>query len=251
MKKDLLAIDIGNSRISCGLFKAGALTETWHHPTADPGGAARMIASLSEGAEVAVSCVVPAALEVLQRHLSSNGKNILSLKTGQSKLVHSVYDTMGSDRIANATAAWKLYGQQHGVIVIDFGTATTLTAVNREGKFCGGFITLGLSQTLSALHNAAAQLPKASLTSKLSYELAFDTESAILNGTFLAHLGTVEYWIRTARKSLRGDVTTVATGGWSEMVARHSPYLEHTDPYLTLRGIYIIAEAEAALTDRA
>ena len=248
--RNLLAIDVGNSRISCGLFKQGALVETWHHPTNDPRGAARTISVNGEGCTLAISSVVPEASDVLRDQLSTNGCKPYEVSATKSKMIASIYDTMGSDRLANAVAAWKLYGQENSVLVIDFGTATTLTAVTKEGAFAGGFITLGLGQTLSALHTAAAQLPKARLSSKVSNELAFDTESAILSGTFLAQIGLVEYWIRLARKNLKGDVTTVATGGWAETVARHSAYLEFTDPYLTLRGIYLMAEAEAVPKDQ-
>ncbi|HEY9871675.1 MAG TPA: type III pantothenate kinase, partial [Candidatus Obscuribacterales bacterium] len=134
-------------------------------------------------------------------------------------------------------------------MVLDLGTATTLTAVSPEGRFAGGLITLGLGQTLAALHANAAALPDVRLEGRSPHTpaLAFDTETAIASGTVLAHVGLVEYWVKLARKQLGPDTVTVATGGWAETLARYTRVFDHIDPYLTLKGIYLMAEAEAAL----
>ena len=66
----------------------------------------------------------------------------------------------------------------------------------------------------------------------------------------LAHLGTVAAWIRLAADELQAKLVTVATGGWAATLARHTQLFDVVDPYLTLKGIYLIAEAEAALRDQ-
>ncbi len=250
-RDDLLAIDIGNSRISCGLFKTGALVQTWHYPTREAMSAARAIADGAHGRPpVALCSVVPAAASEIKTQLALAGCGLFEVSAQGPVPISDIYQTMGADRVANAVAAWKLYGQKSSVIVVDMGTATTLTAVSADGRFCGGFITLGLGQTLAALHISTAQLPATRLEQTVTPQLAFDTDSAIVNGTFLAQIGLVEYWVRLARKTLKGEVTTVATGGWSEPVGRHSAYLDITDPCLTLKGIYLVAQAAAGLKDR-
>jgi type III pantothenate kinase len=175
------------------------------------------------------------------------------LKTRSQRLIGGTYDTLGVDRVANIAAAWKLFAGEAPAMVLDLGTATTLTAVSPDGRFAGGLITLGLGKTLAALHANAAALPDIRLEGRPPHTpaLAFNTETAIASGAALSHVGLVEYWIKLARKQLGPDTVTVATGGWAETLARYTRAFDHIDPYLTLKGIYLIAEAEAALADPA
>jgi type III pantothenate kinase len=98
---------------------------------------------------------------------------------------------LGADRLANVVAAWKFYGQKQPVIVIDYGTATTLEAVLPDGTFVGGFICLGLGKVLSALHVETASLPEVGLNDnhERKLKLALNTQHAIASGAILAHVG--------------------------------------------------------------
>ncbi|MBY0358166.1 MAG: type III pantothenate kinase [Candidatus Obscuribacterales bacterium] len=243
-KKDIIAIDLGNSRISCGLFRTGVLVETWFHPSNDIEAAGRSINS-HKPAFVALCSVVPEAATGLKALLTAHGHKVLTMATGKSNVIKGIYPTMGADRIANAVAAWKLYGRDAGAVVIDMGTATTLTAVDKNGTFQGGFITLGLGKTIAALHEATAQLPMPTLKQYSERQLCVDTDAAILSGTVLGQTGLVEYWVKIARKTLGYSAQVIATGGWSETIARQSTVFDITDPLLTLRGVYLTAEPEA------
>lgn len=245
-KQEIIAIDYGNSRISCGLFRSGVLLETWFHQSDDIDATARNIKSRNPGL-VALCSVVPEAAASLKSTLEATGHKVFALSTGTSDIISGIYPTMGADRIANTVAAWKLYGKETGAIVVDLGTATTLTAVDRDGKFAGGFITLGLGKTIAALHEETAQLPRATIRQYAERQLCFDTESAIVTGTILAQTGLVEYWVRVARKSLGYTAKVIATGGLSEIVARQSTIFDIADPILTLKGVYLAAEQEVAL----
>lgn len=247
---NLLAVNIGNSRITWALFRKGMLIETWHEATSRPQEAARLIAELARTQPVAICSVVPAACEILVEHLTASGLEFHLLSSASQTLVSGTYEGMGIDRVANAVAAWKLFAREAPALVVDLGTATTLTAVSSEGRFLGGLITLGLGKTLHALHQEAAQLPAISLIGKspAASPLAFDTETAIVSGTILAHVGLVEHWLKLARKQLGGESVTVATGGWADTLVRYTRAIEHVDPYLTLKGIYLLSEPEAALT---
>jgi type III pantothenate kinase len=240
---DLVAVDIGNTRINSGLFRQGVLTETWQHATTDPRAAARAIAGSADKAQVAICSVVPDATVEFRQILTSGGSHLIEIGSGAKSPLKGSYDTLGADRIANAVAAWKLYGKQASCLVIDLGTATTLTAVGADGSFKGGFITLGVGPTLTHLHQAASQLPRTTMSGNISRELAFDTESAIINGTFLAQIGIIESWLRLARRAVKGEIVTIATGGWCETIARHTASIDMIDPQLTLKGIYLIAES--------
>ena len=235
---ELLAISIGNTRITCGTFKAGALIETQHYDTPKSQTASRQNAdSVEKSSLVAMCSVVPAAAEEVRAALADKGVRPFEIPTGGSThLIKGIYETMGADRIANAVAGHKIYGAEKDVLILDFGTCTTLTAVSSDGTFRGGFITLGLGKTLDSLHESTAQLPSTQIGAQDMPQLAFDTKSAIIDGTF--------------RKQLGRDATTVATGGWSEVIGRHSSQIDVMDPYLTLRGIYLVAEEARVPGDR-
>jgi len=250
---NILAVNIGNSRITWALFRKGMLIETWQEETSRVEPAARLIAELARTQPVAICSVVPAACEILVNHLAGAGVETHLLSTGSQKLISGTYVGLGMDRVANAVAAWKLFAREAPALVVDLGTATTLSAVSSEGRFMGGLITLGFGKTLAALHQEAAQLPAISLEGKSppASPLAFDTETAIVSGTILAHVGLIEHWLKLARKQVGGDSVTVATGGWADTLVRYTRAIEHVDPYLTLKGIYLLCEQEAALAGQA
>lgn len=249
---DLVAVNIGNSRISCGRFIGGALVESTHHETCAFREAALSVGPWLAGKCMGLASVVPAVTEDFLACLPDSRQWIVAVRAGSQGLVSGTYETMGADRVANAAAGLRLYGGGGPVVVVDMGTATTLTAVDAGGTFAGGMITLGLGRTLSALHREAAQLPDVPPSDEVQHlsPLTFDTGEAIEHGTLLAHVGAVEHWIRLARRCLGPTTATVATGGFADTILRHTAVFDHADRHLTLKGIYLIAEAEAGQADR-
>ena len=244
MAIDLVAIDVGNSRIGYALFRNGIIVENWFCHTTDARSAAdTILTKTEEKVPIAISSVVPAVTEILQAHLEPGNRSLTVLR--DQSMLKNIYPGMGTDRIANSIAAWRLYGQEHPVAVIDLGTATTLSAVSSDGMFRGGFITLGIGRTLAAIHNEAAQLPYVSFDPRRAHpnQLSLDTETSIASGTLAGHIGMMEYWVRVARRTLGGDTVTLATGGWATTVARYTRVLDFVDTNLTLKGIYLMAEA--------
>jgi type III pantothenate kinase len=160
-------------------------------------------------------------------------------------LISDTYASLGADRIANMAAAYKLYAQKDPVIVLDFGSATTLSAVSSEGKFLGGLITLGLTNTFHTLHQNTEQLPDLAINidAQKITPLAVDTPTAIASGCILAHVGLMEHWIKAAKEQLGPDTIVVATGGSATTLAPLTKTLDHVDPDLTVYGINFIAEA--------
>jgi pantothenate kinase type III len=140
------------------------------------------------------------------------------------------------------------------VLVLDFGTATTMTAVSASGVFEGGLITLGLGKTFSALAQSTAQLPNMhfEFLERDITPLAHDTETSIASGAVLAHVGLVKHWIGAAKSKLAGKAIVVATGGYSENLrAFLADSVEIFDQQLTLKGINLIAASAASKPSKA
>jgi type III pantothenate kinase len=110
-----------------------------------------------------------------------------------------------------------------------------------------------LGRTYSVLHEVTAQLPDLQFKLGVNRRIhpAFNTEDAIAGGCLLAHVGAIEYWIKSARKSLGEGTTVVATGGYSSDIKPLTDAIDEFDLQLTIKGIDLIAEAAAGPKDRA
>ena len=250
-----IVIDVGNSRIACGLFVDSKLVELNHHLVANGISVSQSIAELARATnteKIAVCSVVPSVSNEMLDYLQAQDLDLFQVTAQRQKVVSDVYLTMGADRVANAAGALKLYAKEHAAIVIDFGTATTLTAVDPSGKFLGGMITLGLGQTFAALYSATEQLPDIRWDSDkdLPEPLATDTHAAITGGCILGHLGILEYWMKAVKHKLNQPCTVIATGGYASLIAPHSKIFDHVNSDLTIHGINFIAEAEEVPGDR-
>jgi type III pantothenate kinase len=239
------------------LFDDNTLVSTWHHTVEEPDEATLSLLHArveNKGLTVAVSSVVPSAKEILLKGLSTEGVSTFEITHTSATMISDTYPSMGTDRVANAAAALKLYmNDNDAVIVIDFGTATTMTTVDKQGRFRGGLITLGLKKTLHSIHASLEQLPKLSpsaICDPLDLNvLATTTEDAIVNGTVIGHISMVSTWIAEGREQLGGKVSVVATGGLCEYFSRCFSLIDYIDPALTLKGINLIALAAAGRED--
>jgi len=251
-----IAINIGNSRASCGFFRDGKLAESWHYPTANIETAATAIAQRAQGEpeiEIAFCSVVPNATKKLKHCLLAFEVDAFQVTSKNQTIIHGGYTTLGADRIATAAAAVRRYPEREILLVFDFGTATTLTAIDRTGKFLGGYITLGLGKTFDALHQFTAQLPelKQMLGTPIKDGLGTETEEAIIGGSVLGHVGLFEHWLERSRKLFASDVTVVATGGYARYLSPYTEKIDFLEPNLTLIGINLIAEEAKVLEGRA
>lgn len=254
-----VSIDIGNSSIVIAIFGDSlTIDETFTTSTQNPQEAADLLSKLDtehDFADIAVASVVPEARDIVVAGLPA--ERVYHLTPRTQTVLTDIYETLGADRVANCISARHYYtADAPAVAVLDFGTATTLTAVSSSGVFLGGLITLGLIRTLSSLSTSTAQLPRTRISQDLLDKAflgpAFDTESAILNGTLLAHIGLVQNWLATVRKELPEGTATVVTGGLSQILG---PLLGreheiHIDQMLTLKGIRLASEAAKVQADR-
>jgi type III pantothenate kinase len=154
---------------------------------------------------------------------------------------------VGADRIVNALAAAHLYGGP--CIVVDFGTATTFDAVSARGEYVGGAIAPGIEISVEALGARGAQLRKVEMARPRSV-IGKSTVEAMQSGILYGFAGQVDRIVDRMAEELSDDpdsVTVVATGGLAPVVLGEAGSIDKHEPWLTLIGLRLIFERNAAL----
>lgn len=250
----ILVIDVGNSHTVIGVYKEEKLLGHWRistnlKKTEDEYGILvkglldNSKLSLADIKGIVISCVVPPIIWILKKMSADYFKvsPIIigpGIKTGiYIKTDHP--NEVGADRIVNAIAAYKLYGGP--VIIIDFGTATTFCAVNKDGVYLGGAIAPGIEISAEALAEKTAKLPKIEV-SKPQHSIGSNTIAAMKSGIFFGYLGLTNELIRRFKKELGEDSLVVATGGYSELIGNECNLIDKINPFLTLIGLYLVYE---------
>jgi len=152
----------------------------------------------------------------------------------------------GADRVLNAAAAHRRYSGP--LIVIDFGTATTLDAVSAEGDYLGGAIAPGILISAEALFQRAAKLPRVELV-RPPKAIGRGTITAMQSGIIFGYVGLIEGIVARMRKELEGDVKVIATGGLADIIARETGIVDAIEPDLTLFGLRIVYEMNKNVGD--
>jgi type III pantothenate kinase len=250
----LLAIDVGNSKISLGVFDGGELITRWRlltdrTRTADEYGiAARNLFELAaldfkllEG--VAIASVVlslnPVLLEMAEAYFNLTPLLIEHTTRTGLPLRYETPSSIGADRIVDAVAAVHKYGAP--CIVADLGTATTIDAVNAEGEFLGGIIAAGAGIMLDALTQRAPRLPRAEIARPLSV-IGSSTIHSIQSGIYFGYIALVDGIIQRMIDEMNCAPRVVATGGIAPLIAGGSKFIEVIDETLTLEGIRLVYE---------
>ena len=245
----LLAIDIGNSTLSCGVFAGVEIRAHWSLPS-DPSRSAEDYGQgLVEGLRAAggaaaritdavLSSVVPALTPVVQgavRALFRVTPLMASadLDTGLT-LRYTDPHELGADRLVAAAGAHARYPGP--VIIVDLGTATTFSVVNGSGEFLGGAIAPGLGISAEALASRTAQLPRVALVSPPA-AIGRDTRSNIQSGLLFGHAAMVDGMIERMQDELHQAAYVVATGGLAPLVAPLSRRIQEVRPRLALEGL--------------
>jgi type III pantothenate kinase len=148
---------------------------------------------------------------------------------------------VGADRIVNSVAAYEKFGRHAGLplIVVDFGTATTLDAITAKGEYLGGAICPGVQISADALFQRAARLPRIDVK-KPPRIVGRTTVGAMESGLFYGYVGMVEGLVRRMTDELGGRAICVATGGLADLIAPETAVIQHVDPDLTLHGLRIV-----------
>lgn len=250
----LLAVDVGNTQTVIGLFESDALIAHWRigsHPSTTADEIRLSVGSLLrlEGHDfdeidgMALSSVVP--------RLTSAWEQVTTDATGATPMVVGPglrtgmpikYDNpheVGADRIVNGVAAFAAHGGP--VIIVDFGTATTIDVVTAEGAYLGGAIAPGLETSAEALFTKAARLSKVDLEPP-AHVIGSNTRASVQAGLLLGEAAMVDGLVRRAWAELGTETEVVATGGLAPRIAPLCETVGHVDVDLTLTGLRLIWE---------
>jgi type III pantothenate kinase len=254
----LLALDIGNTNVTTGLFRAGVLLTTRRAAT-DARGTTDELEVVLESLlrldgfglrdidAIALASVVPAVSSAVETIAGRHERPLLVAGPGTIPLAIRVDrpGEVGADRLVNALAAGRLYGTP--AVVMDFGTATTLDCVAADGSYVGGAIAPGLELGLDALAARTAKLPRIELRAP-DRAIGRDTVGAMQSGTIFGYQALASGLLRRVRDELAeangvrpDEVHAILTGGLSAAPwARAVDGVEAIDPELTLKGLAIL-----------
>ncbi len=251
----LLAIDVGNTNIVYGLFQGPRLVhqfrvETSRGRTADEYAVVlrqlltmRNVAPTDVKAAI-IASVVPALTEpMLDLVRRAFGFEALvvgpGIKSGMSILYENPRE-VGADRIVNAVAAYERF--KTGLIVVDFGTATTFDCVTPKGEYMGGVIAPGIQISADALFARAAKLPRVEIQ-RPPKVVGRNTQHSMQSGIVFGYVGLVDGLVDRLKEEMAfPSCAVVATGGLARLIAPLSKNIEAVDDDLTLNGLRILHE---------
>jgi len=253
----LLAIDAGNTNVVFALFDGLELKARWRIAT-DPRRTGDEYAvwlmqllairgvTAKDVTQIIVSTVVPRALHNLDV-LAKNYFNVEPLVAGHGRASYAIEidvdepHSLGADRAVNAVAAHAKYDGD--LIVVDFGTATTLDAIDFNGAYKGGIIAPGINLSLDALVGNTAMLPRIAIEVPESQSvIGRNTEDQMLIGVFWGYVSMMEGLIARMRSEIGRPAKVIATGGLAVLFDEATDIFDAVDPDLTLEGLAILAE---------
>jgi type III pantothenate kinase len=248
----LLAIDIGNTNVTLGVFDGEKLRVTYRlatHTSQMPDEYAVFLLSLlkqsgidkSAITEGAISCVVPPLTttfnELLKKYFDIKPLTIgPGIKTG----VRIRYDNpreLGGDRMSNAAGALSLY--KAPIIVVAMGTATAFDTISKEGDYLGGAVAPGLTIAAEALYTRTAALPRVELV-RPRKAIGPNTVAAMQSGIIFGYAGLIDGVVSRIQEELGEKAMVVATGGYAGIIAKETKLIEKINPNLGLIGIKVI-----------
>jgi type III pantothenate kinase len=254
----LLAVDIGNTNVTLGIFEGERLRATWRMATVvdqmpDEYAVLMLnllrhrdidIANIKEGA---LSCVVPPLLttfhELFQKYFNVSPLVVgPGVKTGIRIRMDNPRE-VGADRISNAAGAHHLY--KGPVIVVALGTATAFDTVSKEGDYLGGAIAPGIMTATEALFTHTSMLPRVELA-RPKRAIGTNTIAAMQSGIIFGYVGLIEGIVARIQKELKEKAKVVATGGYASLIAKETTIFHEVNPDLTLIGLRLIYEMNQA-----
>ena len=251
----ILVVDIGNTNITCGVYREKELICTFRLTTKMPRTSDEYGIVLRElfdrnGMDyteldgVIIASVVPNVMHSFQSAIQKylHRKAIVvgpGIKTG-IKITSENPREIGPDRIVDAVAAYEIYGGP--VLVLDFGTATTYDLVEADGTFAVGITAPGIRISAKALWEDTAKLPEIEIKKPKSI-LAKETISSMQAGLVYGQIGQTEYIIRRMKEeSGYPNAKVVATGGLGRIIADETDSIQQYNSSLTLEGLRILYE---------
>ena len=253
----LLAVDVGNTNITIGVFDGQKLLGRYRITTAVTrtsdeygiviGDIMEMNGLSRDGiTDAVIASVVPAVMHSLTSGIIKyfHVKPLIveaGVKTG-IRIATENPKQIGADRIVDAAGAYGLYGGP--VLVLDYGTATTYDLVDESGAFVAGVTAPGIRMSAKALWQDAAKLPEVEIVKPASI-LAKETVSSMQAGLVYGQIGQTEYIVKhMIESSGYKNVKVVATGGLGGMISKETDCIDEYNPDLTLIGIRMVFEKQ-------
>ncbi len=247
----LLVVDVGNTNTVLGLMDGETVEQQWRVSTiprtTDEVGLTitQLLGLRGLGVDdvrgVIISCVVPSTLynieKAVRRYLHVEPLVVGSgIRSGMRVRTDNPRE-VGADRIVNAVAAAERWAPP--LVVVDFGTATTFDCVDARGDYVGGAIAPGLAISAEALFTRTSKLPRVPVK-RPATAIGTNTVTAIQSGLFHGYVGLVNELATVCKQQLQGQATSVATGGFANLIARECHEIDHVDEHLTLRGLSLL-----------
>jgi type III pantothenate kinase len=250
----LLAIDVGNTNIVVGVYRGESLLRSWrlateHNRTTDEIGMFLLQLFAVSGLDpkevthgIAASVVPPLSFAVERAAQRYFDVELVMVGPGMRTGMPILYDNpkeVGADRIVNSVAAYERV--KGGVIVVDFGTATTFDCVTPAGEYLGGTIVPGIQVSLDALIQRTAKLPRVEIAWP-ERVVGRNTVQSIQSGLLHGYVALVDGLIENIRAEIQYEAYVMATGGLARTIATRSRLIQEVDPLLTLEGLRILSE---------
>lgn len=253
----LLAVDVGNTNVVFALFDGLTIKGRWRlatdpRRTGDEYAVWLLQLLVIEGfaredvTRMIVSTVVPRARHNLEV-LGEKYFNVTPLVAGEGTAAWDfpidVDDprSLGADRALDAISAHAAHPGD--LIVIDFGTATTLDVIDFNGAYKGGIIAPGINLSLDALFQHTAKLPRIAIEEPRSQSvIGRNTEDQMQIGVFWGYVAMIEGLISRLHAEIGRPAKVIATGGLAVLFDKHTKIFDAIEPDLTLRGLALLAE---------
>lgn len=250
----LLAIDVGNTNLTLGVFRGEELLHDWRlktdrDQTVDGWGVLirnlLMLAGLQAGEinGVVIASVVPSLNDSLRRMAERyfHRTPLLLDSTVDTGLTIAIDNPseVGADRIANSVAAFDRFGGP--CVAVDFGTAINFDVVQANGSYVGGLLCAGVEVAAKALFSNTARLPQIEVTRPAKL-IGTSTVGALQSGLFYGSLGLLDGILERLLAELGTDTKVVGTGGQAHVICPSSKYVREVDEHLTLKGLRLIWE---------
>jgi len=237
--RNILAIDIGNTNITVGLFKGRKLVKKEKIPTSAHSLYKRIARYPAD--EIIISSVVPLALARIVCELNKHSKRMITI-LGRDTLVpiKNLYRNkkeVGQDRLVNAFGARAIYGSP--AVIIDFGTAITFDIISKNGSYLGGLILPGIEMGLKSLHEKTALLPRVELR-PVKNIIGKDTVSSMRGGILFGYGAMCDSLVSKYKGLMGSGVKIIATGGNAKLIKKYAHSIQIVDEDLTLKSLSLI-----------
>ncbi len=259
----LLAIDVGNSNITFGVYDGRNLRTTWRmdsrqERTSDESGILIVqflhhagLNAEDIGAVILCTVVPPVMHSLLNAIRKYIGREPVAVEPGIRTGLNIRYENpreVGADKIVNAVAVLKLYGGP--AIIVDFGTATTFCCVNERQDYLGGVICPGIKISAEALFEKASKLTRVEIA-RTRHVIGRTTVTSMQSGLVHGFVGQVDHIVTLMKAEMiaekliaspEEEIRVIATGGMSRLIGAESATIREVNPQLTLEGLRIIHE---------